>query len=159
MSDASTAKGVVHSLLIGHPKMGGSWHGPSVKTLLEGITAEQAAAHPVSGVRSIWEYLLHILVWQDEVRKMAALRRYTPPEQVESWPDVTDTSDAAWLQTLDRFHASCDALVEVLQALTDEDLSRPVEGAPFPLKVAVHGVAHHSLYHAAQIAVLRKAIG
>ena len=34
---------------------GHAWHGPSVLSILEGITAEQAAAHPLPGTHSIWE--------------------------------------------------------------------------------------------------------
>ena len=38
--------------------------------LLDGVTAEQAAAHPIPGAHSIWELTLHIAAWES-----ACLRR------------------------------------------------------------------------------------
>jgi len=35
---------------------GNAWHGPSVREALNGVTPEQAAAHPLSGAHSIWEF-------------------------------------------------------------------------------------------------------
>ena len=31
------------------------WHGPSILQVLEGVTPEMAAAHPIPGAHSIWE--------------------------------------------------------------------------------------------------------
>ena len=39
---------------------GEAWHGPSVLETLEGVSAEQAAAHPLAGAHSIWELVLHL---------------------------------------------------------------------------------------------------
>ena len=39
---------------------GEAWHGPSVLALLDGVTAQQAAAHPIPGAHSIWELTMHI---------------------------------------------------------------------------------------------------
>lgn len=39
---------------------GEAWHGLSVLEVLAGITAEQAAAHPIAGAHSIWELVLHL---------------------------------------------------------------------------------------------------
>src|SRR5713226_2034192 len=43
---------------------GKAWHGPSVSEVLAGVTAEQAAAHPLAGAHSIWEITLHIATWE-----------------------------------------------------------------------------------------------
>ena len=39
---------------------GESWHGPSVLEVLAGVSAEDAAAHPIAGAHSIWEIVLHL---------------------------------------------------------------------------------------------------
>lgn len=39
---------------------GESWHGPSVREALAGVSAEYAAAHPMPGAHSIWEIVLHL---------------------------------------------------------------------------------------------------
>src|SRR5687767_7858483 len=77
---------------------GDAWHGPSVLSLLDGVTAEQAAAHPIPGAHSMWELTLHIAAWEDACRR----RLEGDPAQLtenENWRPVNDTSDAAWENT------------------------------------------------------------
>ena len=50
---------------------GDAWHGPSLASLLEGISAEDAAKHPVRGAHSIWELVNHIAAWNSIVRQRA----------------------------------------------------------------------------------------
>ena len=45
---------------LGRALEGDAWHGPSVLELLDGVTAHQAAAHPIAGAHSIWELVLHL---------------------------------------------------------------------------------------------------
>src|SRR5689334_10996515 len=65
---------------------------------LEGITATQAAAHPIPGAHSIWELTLHIAAWE-----RACLRRLQgDPARLsdeEDWRPIYDTSDEAWENT------------------------------------------------------------
>jgi uncharacterized damage-inducible protein DinB len=78
---------------------GDAWHGDSLFEILEGVTAERAAARPVAGAHTIWELALHIAAWDD-----AALRRMggavVELSDAESFPPVTDTSEAAWRAAL-----------------------------------------------------------
>src|SRR5215218_10339843 len=74
---------------------GEAWHGPAVLALLDGVTAEQAAAHPIPGAHSIWELTLHIAAWEDACRR----RLEGDPAQLgddEDFPPITDTTEAAW---------------------------------------------------------------
>ena len=48
---------------------GEAWHGPSVLKILDGVTAQQAAAHPIPGAHSIWELTLHIAAWENACRR------------------------------------------------------------------------------------------
>ena len=47
---------------------GDAWHGPSVLELLAGLSASQAASHPIAGAHSIWELVLHIRTDYDLLR-------------------------------------------------------------------------------------------
>ena len=77
---------------------GEAWHGPSVLALLDGVTAQQAAAQPIPGAHSIWELTLHIAAWE-----RACLRRLNgDPAQLtdaEDFEPINDTSDEAWEAT------------------------------------------------------------
>ncbi len=70
---------------------GGAWHGPGVLETLEGVTAKQAAAHPVAGAHSIWELVVHIAAWEDACRRRLGGDR-AELSTAEDWPPITDTT-------------------------------------------------------------------
>ena len=53
---------------------GEAWHGPSWREALEGVTPEQALAHPVPGAHSIAEVVRHAATWHDVVRRRLVTR-------------------------------------------------------------------------------------
>jgi hypothetical protein len=48
---------------------GPMWHGPALLELLDGVSAEHAAARPVAAAHSIWELVLHTAVWAEIARE------------------------------------------------------------------------------------------
>ena len=42
---------------------GEAWYGDSAREILNGVTAEQAQAHPIANAHSIWELVLHVEAW------------------------------------------------------------------------------------------------
>ena len=44
---------------------GPMWHGPALAQVLDGVTHDQAAAHPIAGAHSIWEIVLHVSAWAE----------------------------------------------------------------------------------------------
>jgi uncharacterized damage-inducible protein DinB len=140
---------------------GEAWHGPSVLSLLNGVTAEQAAAHPIPGAHSIWELTLHIAAWEDACRR----RLEGDPAQLaddENFPPITDTSEASWEAAKQKLIDVHQRLLDVLAGVDDARLDQPImESAEIPFSsayVTLHGGVQHSLYHAGQIAILKKAI-
>lgn len=85
---------------------GHAWHGPSVLSLLEGISATQAAARPIPSAHSIWQLVNHIAAWE-----RACLRRLNgDPAQLtdeEDWAPINDNSEGAWKKNEAR--SSCDS--------------------------------------------------
>jgi uncharacterized damage-inducible protein DinB len=140
---------------------GEAWHGPSVLALLDGVTAQQAAAYPIPGAHSIWELTLHIAAWE-----RACLQRLKgDPAQLtdaEDWEPVNDTSDAAWEQTKQQLIDNHRELLEAIASLDESRLNEPImthPNIPFSsVYVTLHGGVQHDLYHAGQIAMLKKAL-
>jgi len=140
---------------------GEAWHGPSVLAVLNGITAQQAAAHPIPGAHSIWELTLHIGAWES-----ACMRRLSgDPAQLtdrEDWPAVIDTSDAAWEKTKQDLIANHQQLLQAIATIDDSRLDQPIIADPATTYsttyVTLHGGVQHDLYHAGQIAILKKAL-
>jgi len=138
---------------------GGAWHGPSVKEVLHGVTATQAHARPLGNAHSIWELVQHIAVWEDVGRRrLEGDPAEVPISSPEDWPPAEDASEAAWDQAraaLERGHQS---LVEAISRVPESRLEEPILEGKSTVYVTLHGVIQHDLYHAGQIAMLKKAV-
>jgi hypothetical protein len=66
-------------------------------------------------------------------------------------------SAAAWEAALAALEASQRRLLAAVGTLGDADLDGPVPGHDYTRYVLVHGVLQHTLYHAGQIALLKRA--
>jgi uncharacterized damage-inducible protein DinB len=143
---------------------GDAWHGPSLKETLDGVTAAQAAARPVAGAHSIWELVLHVAAWEGAVRARIEDGTLAQPAEGD-WPEVTDTSEAAWQRALALLEERHAALLEAINKLDDDQLSRRLGeerdkplGSGVSVYATLHGAVQPNLYHAGQIALLRKAL-
>jgi len=138
---------------------GGAWHGPSIKEILHGVTAEQAHARPLANGHTIYELVRHIAVWEDVGRRrLQGDPAEVPISSPEDWPPAEDTSGAAWDKVkaaLDRGHQ---ALVEAIQHVDELRLDEPILEGKSSVYVTLHGVIQHDLYHAGQIAILKKGL-
>jgi uncharacterized damage-inducible protein DinB len=136
---------------------GDAWHGPPLMRLLEGLQAEDASKHPIQGAHSIWEIVHHIDAWN------TIAHRRLEGEAVEvtkerDWPHVWEVNEAAWKRALENLADSRARLRKSVEALRDDELEHKPAGTNDSRYVTLHGVVQHDLYHAGQIAVLRKAL-
>lgn len=136
---------------------GGAWHGPAVLEILKGVTAVQAAARPFPNAHNIWELVLHIAAWEDACRRRLEGDRAELSDS-EDWRNMTATDEAAWEQLkalLIEGHRRLRAAI----AKTDESrLDEPILPGMPSVYITLHGVIQHDLYHAGQIAILKKAV-
>lgn len=135
---------------------GRAWHGPSLRQVLAGVDARRAAAHPVRHTHSIWELVLHVTTWNRAVLRRVEGRNIRV-SAAENFPKVTDTGPAAWKQALTSLADAHRALHRAIVRLPDSRLGRKVPGKPHSLYFMLHGLVQHNLYHAGQMALLKKA--
>ncbi len=137
---------------------GSAWHGPALLELLHDVDAATAVAKPLPEVHSIWELVLHIAVWD-----AVALRRLSgeksQPTGTKNFPPATKATPAAWRKAVAATKHTHAALVETVAALPDSRLRDRVPGKRYDFYHMLHGIAQHELYHAGQIAILKKAQG
>ena len=139
---------------------GNAWHGPSVSEVLNGITADQAHARPLRNAHSIWELVRRIAVWEDVGRRrLSGDRAPIEISSPEDWPLPEDTSEAAWEKARQALNRGHQALVEAIARTPESRLDEPVFKGMSTVYVTLHGVIQHDLYHAGQIAMLKKALG
>jgi uncharacterized damage-inducible protein DinB len=135
---------------------GDAWHGLPLRAILADVSAETASARPIRGAHSIRELVRHITFWYDGVRRRIA-GEVVEADEVEQWPGAIEAGAGAWpqeLADLERAHA---ALLETVGRLAPEGLEGPVPGKPYNVYILLHGLVQHNLYHAGQIALLKKA--
>ena len=134
---------------------GTAWHGPAVMELLKDVDAATAAAKPLRNVHSIWELVLHVAAWDG-----AMLRRLggekTQLKADKNFPRVPTPTEAAWRDTIASTKRTHDTLVKTVAQLSDARLLDRVPGKRYNFHHMLHGVVQHELYHAGQIAVLKK---
>ncbi len=159
MQEAERLRRELESTMDGDP-----WYGSAVARILEGIEAPAAAAHPVKGAHSIWELVLHMTAWVNEVRRRLEGAKHGEPSEGD-WPAVGATTPEAWKQAISSLRGAHAELARTLAATDDAGLARQVGGGqvdatgkPVTLHQTVIGILQHDTYHAGQIAVLKKAL-
>ncbi len=138
---------------------GDAWHGDSVVKILKGVNAKMAATHPIKNAHSIWELLLHIAAWDGAVvtRTAGTAIQLTGDD---NFPPVKDTSEAAWRKAIEHTKHTHSELVKAVAAFPDSRLQEQVPGKTqnyYNFFYMFSGIVQHELYHAGQIALLKKA--
>ena len=136
---------------------GEAWHGPSLEELLTGVTVEQALVRPVAGGHSIWELTMHIGAWMSATRRRLSgdPAKLTPQED---WPLIDGGSQAAWQQTLNALEQEHNQLRAAISSVPESSLQNVAPGKDHSVEFMLHGMIQHNLYHAGQIALLKKAL-
>jgi uncharacterized damage-inducible protein DinB len=136
---------------------GEAWHGPSLLRIVEGISAENASKHVVPNAHSIWELVNHVSAWNTIVRRRLMGETVAVTQEMD-WPPVWEATDVAWKRSLEQL-AECRALLrKVVAGLADDQLSERVADEEYTNYFMLHGLIQHDLYHAGQIAILKKAL-
>jgi len=137
---------------------GEAWHGPSVLELLDGVTPDQAAAHPIAGAHSIWELILHLTTDYGLVlRRIAGDARELT--MTDAWPAVPVTTEENWRETVRALKELNAELRQAVRSFPPERLDeRLVPEPPYTAYTQFIGVTQHAAYHAGQIAILKKAL-
>jgi len=134
---------------------GSAWHGPAVLELLKDVDAATAAAKPSRNVHSIWELVLHIAAWDGAVqRRLGGEKAQLKADK--NFPPVPAPTEAAWREAIDDVKRTRDQLVKTVAGLPKRRLLDRVPGKRYNFHHMLHGLAQHELYHAGQIAVLKK---
>ena len=138
---------------------GDAWHGPSVREVLDGVTAADAFAHPIAGAHSIWELVLHMAAGiQLVLRRLDGDGRQLSPE--EDWPTPSEPMEEAWRRDVESLFALNKRLREAVATFPATHLDDPlVPDPPYSAFTQFIGLTQHDLYHAGQIMLLRRALG
>jgi uncharacterized damage-inducible protein DinB len=137
---------------------GNAWHGDSLLELLAGVNAKTAAAKPIKNAHSIWELVLHIAAWDDATLRQTGGEAVSLTDE-QNFPPIRDVSEAAWRQAIESAKKTHNELIKAVAAFPDARLQDPVPGKSekyYNFFYLFSGIVQHELYHAGQIALLKK---
>jgi uncharacterized damage-inducible protein DinB len=136
---------------------GGAWHGPAVLEVLRDVDPLMADAKPIAEAHSIWELVVHLSLTQ-----AVLLRRIRGEDAgldvADFWGPVPDATDENWAADLDRLTRQERELRAAVAAFPDDRLGEKLmPSGTSPAYANFHGHIQHNVYHAGQIALLKKA--
>ena len=143
---------------------GDPWYGDAILRVLDGVTWQQAAAHPLSGVHSIWELVLHMTSWVRGVTRRLKLGRWQEPADGD-WPAVPAPSEEHWRMAVSGLETAHGDLQAALRAFSDSELDAqvgserdPALGTGVTFAQMLHGILQHDAYHLGQVGLLKKVL-
>lgn len=135
---------------------GDAWHGDPIWQILDGISPECAAYRALPATHSIWEIVLHMMFWEGVVARRLQGERAGLDEAL-NFPAPPETGEANWQKTLADFRASNRQFRKLLAELDPARLDELSAAGKRTFYEEAHGLIQHNLYHAGQIALLKKA--
>jgi uncharacterized damage-inducible protein DinB len=131
-----------------------AWYGDPVWKILQGIDASCAAAELLPGTHNIWQLVMHMEFWE----RIAARRFSGPvaPEEAGNFPATPAVDEAEWQKTLKSFRTSNREFRQAISLLDSNSLNKNTPGGQQTFGYELVGVIEHHIYHAGQIALLKK---
>ena len=134
---------------------GNAWHGDPIWQILDNVPAECAAARPLADTHTIWELVMHMMFWEGVAARRLVGERAGLDEE-RNFPAQPEVTEENWHKTREQFRASNQefrAALEKLDASRGEELSAAGKCSFYD---EAHGLIQHHIYHAGQIALLKK---
>ena len=133
---------------------GDAWYGDPIWKILQGIDARCAVAQLIPGTHTIWQLVMHMEFWE----RIAARRFSGPvtPDEAGNFPATPAPNEAEWQKTLESFRASNREFRNVIARLDSGSLDSNTPGGQRSFRYELVGVIEHHIYHAGQIALLKK---
>jgi hypothetical protein len=150
MSDIQSIRDHYEAALSGSP-----WHGDPVWQVLDGVSAQEAAARPLANRHTIWEIVMHMIFWEGVVTKRLAGQRAGLVEEL-NFPAMPSATEENWQQTLADFRTSNQEFRDALGKLYPAKLGALSAAGKRTYSEEAYGIVEHHLYHLGQIALLRK---
>jgi uncharacterized damage-inducible protein DinB len=135
---------------------GDAWYGSGLREILSDVSADQAMARPVEGAHTIWEITLHIAAWMGAIQGRIEGEPVDEPDEGD-WPKVEGAGEKAWEKTLAKLDRAHEELVKAVSSLSDQALKEKTAGRDHSVRITLHGIIQHNIYHSGQIALLKKA--
>ena len=128
------------------------WVNP-LNEALDGISAQAALWRPSPEGKGIWDIVLHLAVWNENIVERTETRQKTHPSEGPWPPPPSSPDEEAWMRHKKRLTDSIEAVRKMIQTRSLDDL----QAAPYGLGDLLCRMTHMS-YHLGQITKLREIV-
>ncbi len=120
---------------------------------LAGVTPKQALWPPSPEGKGIWEIVLHLAVWNENIVERIETGQNTHPKE-GAWPPIPETpDDVAWESAKRRLNEAIDSVRVMLETVPWEKVEKSPYGLPDLLCRFIHNG-----YHLGQITKIREVL-
>jgi hypothetical protein len=137
---------------------GSSWHGPTLRGSIRGLTETEASWRPGSSRHSIREIVVHAAYWKYAVRrKLRGEKRGSFPLKGSNWfARPSKEPGTSWDDDIELLASQHELLREVIASVPAAALRTRPAGGHRTREMLMRGIAAHDLYHAGQIRLIRR---
>ena len=128
--------------------------GDSVVHALDGVDLTTASKRVIPDAHTIAELVPHITTWI-EVGRLRAEGDWTPVTDEQDFPAAAET-EVEWASAVAELQAAVMRMDQMLENAEVAMLDQVSPDGRYTMRVMLDGVVQHNLYHAGQIAVLKK---
>jgi uncharacterized damage-inducible protein DinB len=136
---------------------GQPWFGRAVYGLIDEIDSSKAGEKPNANEHSALELIWHMNTWAEFT--LANLENRTESElkkiEVNDWRKLTKQKHS-WKKGLAQFKSIHKQIIENLSKRDDDFLSDMVPNRRYNFRFMLNGLIQHTIYHAGQVAYLKK---
>jgi hypothetical protein len=137
-----------------------AWHGcPTTSGVLRGINPVVAVWRPYPGGNNIREIALHIAFWENSLANKISRQKVLVgfKQRKTGWAVMYDSIDEKqWKNEINLIKATHVRLTHALMGFDPSLLDQPVgKNTTRNAIEVIHGVAEHTLYHTAQIEMIK----
>jgi uncharacterized damage-inducible protein DinB len=138
-----------------------AWHGASVVEILRDVTPKLADRRLAPNTHTIAELVYHMTTWRIfAVRKLQGDKDFDVKTKEKNWKLFPVVDALEWEALQMELSLSQEELVSELEKReSDEFLEKIVPGRNYSYYTMLHGIVNHDLYHAGQIALIKKGLG
>jgi uncharacterized damage-inducible protein DinB len=136
---------------------GEPWYGRSVFFLMDEADPAKAYEKPGRSAHSLAELLYHMLTWADFTLNCIKENKEMDVSFFETndWREI-DPAVHTWKTGLEEYKKIHEKIVELLKQKDNEFLDQKVNHRNYNFRFLLNGLIQHNIYHAGQIAYLKK---
>ncbi|MBS1557598.1 MAG: DinB family protein [Bacteroidetes bacterium] len=139
---------------------GQPWYGDNLVKLLADVSADVAVDRPNKLNHSIVEIVCHITAWrQFVIEKIKGNAEYEVWDTELNWQKIKSLSEPQWKSIKDDLQNGQTELLQLVEKLSEVQLSAPVAGRKYNFRLMLQGIVQHDIYHLGQISMIKKLSG